>query len=149
MGTIYAGAEQAMVSLWVAGQLAAQATDLDAISAGLSGRIFEDFAPEGTPYPFIIFQCQSPPRDIRGVGVSRVMVDTLYIVKAVAQVSSYAPLAPVAKVIDAAVTSAQGSPVADGNVFSSVRDSQFAMVEIDSGKQYRHFGGQYKIQAQA
>lgn len=149
MGTIYLGAEQALVSLWVAGRLATKAAALNAISLGLSGRIYEDFAPEDAAYPFIIFQCQSPPRDIRGVGVTRVMVDTLYIVKAVAQVLSYAPLAPVAAVIDEAMTAASGSPVSDGNVFASVRQEQFAMVEIDSGKQYRHFGGQYQIQAQA
>lgn len=116
---------------------------------GLSTRVFEDFAPQGyATYPFIIVQCQTPPRDIRGVGVSRVMVDTLFIVKAVAQVDSYAPLAPIVRVFDTALTSPTGGAVADGFVFTSVREEQFAMVEIDSGKQYRHFGGLYTIQAQ-
>lgn len=147
--SVYAGAEQAMVTQWVMEQLTSKATDLDAISSGLSLRIYEDFAPTEASYPLIIVQCQVPPRDVRGVGVSRVMVDTLFIVKAVAQVTSYGPLAPIAGVIDNAMTSSVGSPVADGAVFTSIRDEQFALVEVDAGVQYRHFGGQYKIQAQA
>ena len=143
------GAEQAMVTEWVKTRLALYAADLDAIAVNLSQRVFEDFAPTGfSTYPFIIVQCQSPPRDVRGVGVSRVMVDTLYIVKAVAQVDSYAPLAPVARVIEAALTSPTGGPIGTGDVFTSVREEQFALVEIDAGKQYRHFGGLFKIQAQ-
>lgn len=156
MGT-YTGAEQAMVSAWVEAQIKSPtvAAELEALvisglpMTGLSARVFEDFAPEGTPYPFIIFQCQSPPRDVRGVGTTRVMVDTLYVVKTVAQVMSYAPLAPVAKVLDNAITTSVGGPVADGLVFTAVREEQFALNEIDSGKQYRHFGGVYRIHAQA
>lgn len=145
----YLGAEQAMCSLWVKVALEAKAADFDAIAPGLSSRIFEDFAPDGTPYPFVVFQCQSPPRDIRGVGTSRVMVDTLYVVKAVSQVDSYLPLAPIARTIDSAMTSSTGSAVGDGFVLTSVRQDQFAMVEVDSGTQFRHFGGEYKLQAQA
>lgn len=144
----YLGAEQALVDQWVEGQLLAAAADFDAIEPGLSQRIYLDSAPFDALYPFVIYQCSSPPRDVRGVGVSRVLVDTLYIVKAVAQVQTYVPLAPIASVIDAAMTSPAGSSLLGGAVFASVRDDQFAMVEIDSGTQYRHFGGQYRIQAQ-
>lgn len=145
----YEGAEQALVTAWVGAQLELNAAALNGIHAGLSTRIFEDFAPQGfAVYPFIIIQCQSPPRDVRGVGVSRVMVDTLFIVKAVAQVDSYTPLAPIARVFDSALTSPAGGSVGDGQVFTCVREEQFAMVEIESGKQYRHFGGLFKIQAQ-
>jgi hypothetical protein len=145
----YTGAEQVLVDLWVKAQLDARAAEFNAVAAGLSTRIFLDYAPEGTPYPFVIYQCQSPPRDVRGVGLSRVLIDTLYVVKAVSQVDSYAPLAPIAKVIDAAMTSAAGSAVEDGLVLTSVRQDQFSMVERDQGTQFRHFGGEYKIQAQA
>lgn len=145
----YTGAEQALTDEYVKQRLAARAVDFDAIVAGLSGRIFPDFAPSGTPYPFIVFQCQDPPRDVRGVGVSRVMVDTLYVVKAVSQVDSYAPLVPIARVIDSAMTSSTGSTVGDGFVLTSVRDRQFSLVTYEQGTQFRHFGGEYSIQAQA
>lgn len=146
----YVGAEQAMVDLWVESRFADPliAADLEAIATGLSERLFPDFAPKGTPYPFIIYQCQDAPRVIRGVGTFAVMVDTLYVVKAVSQVDSYAPLAPIARVIDAAMTSSTGSAVEDGFVLTSVRDRQFALVEVDQGTQFRHFGGEYSIQAQ-
>lgn len=146
---VFTGAEQVMVSEWVRAQLLLKTAELEAIDTGLSSRIYEDFAPKGAKYPFIIYQCQDPPRDVRGVGVSRVMVDTLYVVKAVAQVDSYAPLGGIAAVIDSALTSSTGGAVMDGNVFTSIRDEQFALVEVESGTQYRHFGGVFKIQAGA
>lgn len=145
----YLGAELVLFDLWIEQQLATKAVELDAIAPGLSTRVFSDVAPPGTLYPFIVFQCQDPPRDVRGVGVSRVMVDTLYVVKAVSQTTTYAPLAPIAKVIDAAMTSSAGSAVEDGLVLASVRDNQFALTEIENGTQYRHLGGAYKMQAQA
>lgn len=144
----YLGAEQVMVDLWVANRLAAHAP-FEAISPGLATRVFNMFAPADTPYPFIIFQVASPPRDVRGVGVVRVMVDTIYTVKAVAQVDSYAPLTGVAREIDAVMTAPVVSAVADGFVLASMREEQFSMVEVDGGKQYRHLGASYRIQAQA
>lgn len=138
-----------MVTAWVMDRIHDVAGELDGISPFLSTRVFEDFAPAGySVYPFLIVQCQQPPRDIRGVGVARVMVDTLFVVKAVAQVLSYGPLAPIAKVLDSALTVEVADPVGDGAVITSVRNEQFSMVEVDNGKQYRHFGGVYKIQAQ-
>lgn len=144
----WVGAEQAMVDEWVESALAAEAVALNAIDAGLSARVFANYAPPGTRYPFIIFQCQDPPRDVRGVGISRVMVDTLYVVKAVAQSTSYSPLAPVAAVIDRALTSPGGAAVGDGVVLTSVRERQFSLVEKEDGTEFRHFGGEYQIQAQ-
>lgn len=150
MGT-YTGAEQAMVDTWVEARLSdvAVAASLNAINAGLSGRVFLDYAPKGTAWPVVIFQCQDPPRDVRGVGTSSVMIDTLYIVKTVAQVDEYAPLAPIASVLHAAMTTSTGDAVGDGLVLTSVRNDQFSMVEVDEGIQFRHLGGVFRIQATA
>lgn len=138
-----------MVDLWVEQRLQGQAAALNAISAGLSGRIYNMLAPRGVGYPHIVYQCQVTPRDVRGVGPVRIMVDTLYIVKAVAQVSSFGPLAPVARTIDLALTSAEGSPVADGLVLSSAREEGFNLIEVTEGVQIRNLGGVYRIHAQA
>jgi hypothetical protein len=51
-------------------------------------------------------------------------------------------------VIDSAMTSSMGSAVDDGFVLTSVRDRGFSLVERDQGTQFRHFGGEYSIQAQ-
>lgn len=144
----YSGAEVVLCNQYVEDCLDAYSAQLNLISPGLSDRIFEEVAPEGTTYPFIVYQCQDPPRDVRGVGTFRVMIDTLYVVKAVAQGDSYAPLLPVAGVIDAAMTSAAGATVGDGIVFASVRERGFQMAEPSEGTQFRHLGGEYRIQAQ-
>ena len=143
------GAEQVLCDNAVEAMIAAKAADLEAINTGLSQRVYEGVAPDGTPYPFVIYQCLTPPRDIRGVGTFRQMVDTLYLVKAVAQGSSYAPLAPVARVLDAAMTAPEGVVVDGGAVFTSVREQQHSRVTVEQGTQFRHFGGEYKMQAQA
>lgn len=147
----YTGAEQAMVDVWIESRFSDPAIValLEAEAVGLSTRIFPDFAPPSTIYPFIVYQCQDPPRVIRGVGDSVVMVDTLYVVKAVSQVDSYAPLAPITRVIDSAMTTSTGSAVEDGFVLTSIRERQFALPTYEQGTQFRHFGGEYSIQAQA
>lgn len=147
---VYEGAEQALTDDWVRSRFIDPliVAELEAISVGLADRIFLEVAPDSAPYPFIVFQCQSPPRDIRGVGISRVMVDTLYVVKAVGSVASYAPLVPVANAIDRAMTSAEGSAIYDGHVFSCIRSEQFSLVTREQGEIFRHLGGEFRIQAQ-
>lgn len=146
------GAEQDLIDRWVDGRLKAN-TDFNTINAGLAGRVFNMFAPTGTTYPFIIYQAQSPPRDVRGVGTARVMVDSLYIVKAVAQASTFNALSAIAAEIDQVMTVATGenitTPAGNGLLLASVRDDQFSLVELEQGKQYRHLGGLYRIHAQA
>lgn len=145
----YQGAETELGNQWIQQRLALYATQLNAISSGLSSRIYPDIAPPGVPYPFIVYQVQSPPRDIRGVGATRVMVDTLYVVKAVAEVASYGPLAPIASVIDTAMTSESGSAVGDGTVFSSVRENGLSLAEPPKdGTQIRNLGGVYRLHMQ-
>lgn len=150
MGT-YTGAEQAMIDLWIKTRLldpTVQAA-LDSISTGLGAKVFPDFAPKDATWPVIIFQCQDPPRDVRGVGTSSVMVDTLYIVKVVAQADSYDDLADPARVLHGALTTSTGDAVGDGLVLTSIRENQYSMTEVDEGVQFRHLGGIYRIQATA
>ena len=130
-------------------------THMHADHCGIAGRIQEISgaavylsAPDDARLPYIVWQCQSPPRDVRGVGTFRVMVDTLYVVKAVSQGTSYAPLAPVAAAIDRALTNPVGDSVEDGLVLTSVRNDQFSMREVAEGTEFRHLGGEYRIQAQ-
>jgi hypothetical protein len=148
--TSYLGAEQAMVDAWVDGVLKGN-TAFNAISPNLATRVFPQVAPDGTGYPFIVYQAQTPPHDVRGVGPNRVMVDTLYIVKAVAQVASYDALADVAHQIDVVMTAAEPQAITGGlgTILCSVREDGFSLTESASGTLYRHLGGQYRILAQA
>lgn len=146
--TTWVGAEEAMVDQWVKAQLVLQATALDALSTGLSTRIYLDVAPKDAVLPVIVYQCQDQPRDVRGVGTFTVMVDTLYLVKVISKGVDNATNADVAKVIHTAMTSSNGSSVGDGAVLTSVRERAFKLAEFESGVQYRHLGGIYRIQAQ-
>lgn len=144
---LWEGAEQAMVDKWVEARIATLAVDLDAISAGLSGRVYLDAAPRDAEWPVIVYQCQDPPRDVRGVGLVTVMVDTLYLVKAIAQAGNDV-LAPIVSTLHRAMTTATGSAVDDGAVLTSVRNEQFSMTDMTEGATFRHLGGIYRIQAQ-
>ena len=153
MPASYIGAEQAMVDAWCDAALKAH-TAFDSLFPGdatLSQRVFPQIAPDGTKYPFIVYQAQSPPHVVRGVGPNRVMVDTLYVVKAVAQVASFDALADVAHEIDVVMT--QAEPVAVpgglGLILASVQEDTFSLTESESGQLFRHLGGQYRILAQA
>lgn len=150
MTSPYVGAEIDMIDAWVEDRLSGW-TPFDTIATGLTSKIYNQFAPEGTPYPYIIFQAQEPPRDVRGVGSARVMVDTLYVVKGVAQAEDFHGLRALAREIDAAMTVPNGDldSIGGAAIFASIREQQFALTEIESGKQYRHLGGQYRIHAQA
>ncbi len=145
----FVGAEVDLIDLWVEDRLRSEALALSRIDAGLEDRIFNYAAPVGTKYPFIIFQAQAPPRDVRGVGPVRVMVSSLYIVKAVAQTLNYHDLRDVAVVIDRAMTAPSTQAVVGGLILTSIREGQFALPEVEDGKQFRHLGGEYRIQAQA
>jgi hypothetical protein len=146
--TNYAGAEEALIDKWVLETLQAH-TPFDTLSAGLTGRIYDRLAAAGTRFPYIIFQAQTPPVVSRGIGDVTVLVSTIYIVKAVAQTSTYDTLAPVAAAIKDAMSAPNGATADGGLIFATSYEGGFSLVESESSTQYRHLGGQYRIQAQA
>lgn len=146
----YKGAEEALNDLWVEEKLT-QHAPFDTISAGLTGRVFNRVAPATAEFPYIVYQSQTPPNVVRGVGDAEVMVDTIYIVKAIAQGSDYSALVPVANAIRTALVSANGEVItgAVGTVFTCQYERGFSLVENEQTKQFRHLGGEFRIQAQA
>jgi len=144
----YAGAEEAMLDAWVKATLEA-GVDWNAISTGLGTRIYDRLAPKGALYPYIVFQAQTPPDVVRGVGAAEVMVDSMYVVKAVAQGNSYGSLAEVASEVHKLMTKPNGEEFTDGFVWTSIRERGFSMTESEATSQYRSLGAVYRIQAQA
>lgn len=143
------GAEQAMIDGWIASKLIG-ASVLDDIFTGLSQRVYNMFAPAFTGFPFIIFQAQSPPAVVRGVGSAEVMVDTIYVVKAIAQGTSYAALAPIASAIRFMLVTNNGETTSNGDeIISCSYERQFALTEVSEAKQFRHLGCELRIQARA
>lgn len=149
----HVGQETDLISVWIKQRFADAAivSALNGLWSDLSQRIYEDVAPSTSAYPYIVFQPQSPPDVVRGVGSAEVMVDTIYTVKAVTQGVDDKVTGPVAAVIHQAMVESNGDPVDGGigTVFMSRRVSVVRYTEPAQGSQFRHLGGAYQIQAQA
>lgn len=108
--------------------------------------VYEYVAPKGALYPFVLYSHQGS-HDVRGVGPGRIMVSAVYQVKVVGQGASMAALTAAADRLDTLLQGASGA-VVDGAVLMCVRESPLAYAEVDSGVQYRHLGGLWRILAQ-
>ncbi len=140
-----AGIETVVAHDWIKAALDASA----ALATHVSTRIYYKQAPnDETAYPFVVFQNQSA-EDVRGVGLESIMSDTLYLVKAIAQATTWTTaLKGAVSAVHVALTSSTGGSTADGNVWTAVRMSPFELVESEGGKEFRHLGGIYRIYAQ-
>lgn len=118
------------------------------LTTALGGRrIYGYVAPQGAAMPYVILSHQGG-HDVRGVGPGRIMASVLYQVKVVGEGASFNGIKSAADRLDALLQGASGS-VVDGAVLACVREQPLAYVEVDSGAQYRHLGGLYRIMATA
>lgn len=136
---------------WIFERLSASAALVALVGVDETGaaRIYPDAAPEGTPYPFVVYALQSPRPDRRAIGAGRIMVQPLYLVKAYAEQSHYrGVLADLDALVDAALDlgdSAAG-PVADeGYLIGCRRTEAFRQVEREAGTEFRARGGFYEL----
>lgn len=124
----------------------------DPVIAGIiaAGDVHEDVAPDDAGDPHIVFACLAP-NDVRtGAGAYQVMTTGLWLVRAVTEGESYrGDLATLATRIDV-LLDRKAAPVTGGAVLSCVRERPHRMAERDAetGKQWRHLGGEYRIEAQ-
>lgn len=121
----------------------------DATLAGLvDDRISGTLSPVLLETPYVTFLCQSP-RDIIGVGGTRISTDNLYMVKAVAQTSTWDTLLPIAKRIDTLIDMTGHAVSYGGGSLTCKREMIHELAEVSEGLQYRHLGGIYRIRASA
>lgn len=115
------------------------------------GGVWEDFAPEGTTYPWVVFSLR-PVDDQVITGAQRLKSTIAATVKVVSQTRSYISLIPAADRIDALINAKSGT-VTGGSIISCMRTSEVRYVEQPIEGQpaivYRHLGGDYEILAQA
>lgn len=139
------GAERVVADAWITETLAS-VDDLNTISAGLSARVYADQAPASAKYPFIVFQAQDEPSDVRGVGSSSVMTEALYLIKVVAK-AGYVNIAPILVAVNTALNKPQGgSPAVGGTVLSSVKERNFSLKEPDEDQTIVNLGAFYRMQ---
>ena len=134
--------ELAAIDRWLVAVLTGDST----LHGLVADRIFDGIAPQGTLAPYIICQTQAP-HDVAGVGAVRIMVESVSIIKCLAEGTSYSTLHAIANRIDALLHKASGTN-ADGTVLGCVREMPFKMAETTEGKEYRWLGGVYRIWAQ-
>lgn len=134
-----------IVEPWLYSTLSADAT-----LAGLVGdRIFGTLSTDTPQTPYVIFILLSP-RDVVGVGGTRISTDNLYVVKGVAQTNSWDVLTPIAKRIDQLIHRPGSTMLGDaGGSLTCTREMTHQMPEIADGLPYRHLGGVYRIRASA
>ena len=105
-------------------------------------RVREGVAPDGWPFPYILFQHQAPGNDVSTLE-GRVWATPLYLVKAVAETGSWAALAATADEIDRRLHKAKGT--VDGYAIESRRERPFSLIEHPGNVEHRHLGGFYRI----
>lgn len=111
----------------------------------VADRVFDAPPPEGTQYPYIIFNMASTD-DVRGVGTARIMSDTIYTVKAVIGTGQHEDMGAIAAAIDVALTLEQPEAVGtDGSIEACVRQRGVRYTEYTAGNEYAHRGGDYQI----
>lgn len=135
--------EYAIAMDWAESALLANSTVTDAVG----DRIYEDRAPDDAEYPFIVYSLASS-NDVLGLGTQRVMASTILTVKVVAE-ATRAVMKPLAAAMADALTLASGATTPDGSVFAAVRQSEIGYTENVNGRNIRHMGGEFLIQAQS
>jgi len=132
---------------WIFDKLRADTTLTAVLSGGAAG-IYQDVAPPGAGFPYVVFFLLDPGDTLNTTGTSQVIIwqPTLWLVKGVNQVASYgAPLSTIETRIFT-VLHKQQATITGGNVWSAVRVRPFQMQETGpGGEQYRHLGGVYRV----
>ena len=129
---------------WLSTTLKADAT----LTGLVSTRIYNTRRPSATtPFPVVIFQLQAAGDDLLVLGGVRVWAPLLYLVRGIAEQTSYeGTLASIANRIDTLLHAKSGTATA-GTVWVAVRERAFQMSEIVDGRTFAHLGGLYRIQA--
>jgi hypothetical protein len=134
--------ESFLIDKWIYERLSTDAT----ITTALGTRIYEGVAPQNAPYPFIIYQEQSPARDVRGVGTQRIMVEAFYLIKVITT-GSYSSVKTIVDRFDYLFHGIQ-TETSYVRINACVRERTFRLPEVRESVVYRHRGSIYRIQAQ-
>lgn len=136
-------AEHARVNVWLWNVLSGDSV----LNTGVSGRIYAEEAPQGAPAPMVIFANlggSTRVRTLRGH-----VLTSLYLVRAIADGSSFDVIAPLADRIDAVLIVPDGGTIVDGVRITSVRiDQPHQRKDSENGKPVVYMGGIYRIDYQ-
>jgi hypothetical protein len=139
--------ESSGVARWIYATLTGNA----GITAAVGSRVYEDQAPEqaGTQaYPVVVFTV-SPGPDAITMNSTRVWATFTALIKVVDQAESYGAAEPVAKLIDQLFHKVKGAATG-ATIYRATRTMEVRYAELDqSGRQFRHLGGLFRLIARA
>ncbi len=133
--------QAAIVAEWAQEQLPAVSPVPDAPAYRW---LHSKLAPQGTPYPVVIYSCQTAP-DIRGVGLQRIATTPTYLVKVIGKTGSASDLAAIQGRIDALLEGFQPTLSLGVMVGSARRNSSLELPEVYNNVRYTHLGGMYQF----
>jgi len=113
-------------------------TQLSGIT-GVDDRVYNEVAPAGTQYPYIVYSYQSGT-DLQTANVTRIWSDTTWLVRVIEQSTSPISLQSITDEIDSRLDRATG-----GGIQYCIRVQPFFMQELIDGVSYTHLGGFYNI----
>lgn len=127
---------------WLRDTLMADVT----LAGVVSTRVWNTRRPDGGAFPCVIFQVQNPGADFVVLGAVRMWSRMTYVVRGIAEQSSYeGTVKSIADRIDAVLHGGSGTN-GSGTVYTCVRTGPFQMAEVVDGREFRHLGGVYQVQ---
>jgi hypothetical protein len=136
-------ADTTRVNEWIWGVLHG---DLQ-ISTAVGGRVFVDYAPQGTVSPMVIAAYLGGADKVR-TRTSR-LTNALYLIRASGEGSSYDPIEAIADRMDEILTVPDnGTTVRDIRIASCIREQPHQRKDEEFGKPVVYLGGFYRIQYQ-
>lgn len=116
----------------------------DAVILAAGAVAYKNVAPQGAPYPRIIWSLLSG-RDINGAGGVRVMTAPLFTVKTIDKEGNYAAQSALYDRVDLLLTTTRNVQFDNVLIQGCVRQQGIEMPEVVENVQYNHIGGIYQI----
>lgn len=121
-----------------------QTLKADGTLMGLVTNVYTYPIPPGTDRPYVLISEQAS-NDLMSLGVNRVWVNGLWVVRAVFDAAGWTGnLESAANRIDTVLHGKEGV-VSGGNIWACYREQPFRLIENNGGQQIRHLGGLYRI----
>lgn len=131
------------IAEWMTSVLAGDA----AIANLVQGRVYVDQAPQEADSPMVVAAFLGGAD--KSITKSARLTHTLYLVRAIAEGSSYEPLQPIVDRIEAVLTvPQQGTVVGDVRITSVFREQPHQRKDAENGIPFVYMGGFYRVFAQ-
>lgn len=133
-----------IVEPWLYGVLSGDAQLMDMVDHRLINASSDETTEAGWD-AYLEFSFVSS-RDIRGAGLHRVQVDSIYLVKAVVKGGSYDPATAIMSRATRLLETPETVSTPGGDI-TCTRETITQYPELQDGTQYRHLGGSFRIRA--